>query len=79
MHRYRSQRSHRCPDCHRPFFGADRVIAHRTEEQGDCFGRLNGHERGKVQSYRRVHDLTPSALPDPLPEFDPIDDGDHND
>lgn len=71
-------RSHRCPDCHRAYYGADGVIAHRTGEQGKCYNRLNAHERGKVKNYQRLHDLTPSALPAPLPEFDPIDDGDPN-
>ena len=71
-------RSHRCPDCHRPFFCAEGVIAHRTGEQGECFDRLNRHEKGKIHTYQRVHDLTPSPLPAPLPEFDPIDDGDPN-
>ena len=73
-----AQKSHRCPDCHRPFYSAEGVIAHRTEEQGECFDRLNGYEKGKIQIYQRVHDLSPSPLPDPLPDFDPIDDGDPN-
>lgn len=72
------QKSHRCPDCHRAYHSGEGVIAHRTEEQGECFDRLDGLKKKKIEWYRDTFGITLPPLPDPLPEFDPIDDGDPN-